>query len=1357
MSEGGEMRRLLANGVIGAGPRHCSGVRMKESSAVSPAHALTAAILVVAITSLIPVCSAKANDALADGAIFVPSSISMSDNGTSVNDVDTGLATFVGRDFYVGKPKDGDRQSLTADSIDGSWAAEMEGQTFVRGRYMQRAQKGFFTIGTVAFGAQYQPANGSTILAVEGTNSAFDDSVQSIVQTWPSTISGTSTQGGGILQAWRNDEWSNFNAKLAGSCTKVWGTGNNDNTIKLRSIYQYGYGNMNDSDAQWNIRDFSTVTDGQGNSIDAYGTKIVNDSATQKSWTSNGTVVSGFAPAQTEYVRKKYDYDKYDAYAKNEAEKSNGKQIWAAGRGTETSFSTYKVSMDFAQDSERLLTFTGDGTSSLQIFEVSASLLNVNDDKGLDFWFRNIPENASILINVVDDTTGANTPIVMRTGWRFWYGGTANSDIADGDVYEISNSYVTGTDGQIEPALYSEVAQKIMWNFADASSVTIMGGTTQHASNVNLTKLHADGAGDWYTQETSMSGSSVTDDPAAAMLGSIMVPNGSFESHVTTNGRVYVGQDFMMYNPTQATVNGTLAKTASIIDMDQERHNFPWAASYNPQGVRIKWNKTDGDGNELKAGTTWAVYGSLDAATSADPTVKPLTTVGDNIANDADSTAGVIEPMTDLNPNATYYIKETGTIEGYVQNTNIYRIVAGEAGGTYSTIDKVYDSVGIEITDDDSKLLHLNTGIVNKASGTAVEWRKTDSEQDSAALAGSTWQLKATSGSDANKTWVIDDNRVKVATVAVNDDADISMESGATQTVVATVLPEGTPQSVTWSSTAPDVASVAAGTITALTQGKTTIRACSTLDASVCGSITVTVSDPEVVALSVTNESGKTVANGDMISLTQGGLTTLTATVTPDSVTPVWKVKDSAVVSLNADGTTSTSDGAIRAKSVTINALQADATVITVSAGDKTNTFQVQVQEPKTVVYFPKSWKAWSSYYLAYWDSTGGTQYFEEMSISSCNSNYYSVSIPLSQAGSSWRFKVIGGSNWTDAGNNRIWPDAKEGSEIKFNGTQTNTLYDGIQGGGTASGDLPGGCSIASQSNESRIMAASAADEFNQQLEPVTYVLAKSAAPVLASSDNTVDCSDDGRRCDVNSNPGEFKIEDVADGDYELTETTAPDGYDKSGETYRFTVANGQVTWTNPGDVASGTVALIANTRKTGSVTWNKVSSEASDTKLGDSEWKLTQLSAWNATTSQYEKLPNGVEHAIADCTENCGTDSFHDIASGKGEFNVTGLPWGEYQLIETKAPDGFSLTNTVTTFTFGPNSGSVILSVDGGNIANTPGVILPGAGGEGDMKIYAAGLLAAVVAIMTGLLAFKAKRAAVMVTLARQGEDGRA
>lgn len=1332
--------RQWRNGA-GNAPRHYAGTRSATGCALSRTRSLTAAAIAVAmmatvaVTSLLPTYSAKADDNRTDGGIFVPANITMGDSGASVNGVDTGLATFVGRDFYVGKPKEGDTAQLNDNSIEGSWASEMEGQTFIRGRYMQRAQKGFFTIGTVAFGAQYLPANDSTIIAVENKSTAFSDSVANTVQAWNSSISSiTNEQGAGVLQTSRGDKGTtNFDTALAGSATKLWGTASTDNTVSKQSIYKYGFNGKGDSSATWNQTDFSNVKDGQGNTIDDYVKKVPSDSETLKEMPANGTVKITEAPAQSGYERKKYDYDKYDVFAKNETEKNAGKPTWAGNKYSETSFTTYKVGMDFNAGDERLAIFNGDGTSSMQIFEIKASALN--SDTGLDFWFRNIPDNASVLINVVDDTTGAKTPITMRTGWRFWWGGSNATDPISAGATEISNGYVTGDKNS---ELYSKVAQKIMWNFADSSSVTIKGGKV---SNATVTKLHADAAGWYYPVADSISNSSVDDDPSAAMLGSIMVPNGSLESHVTTNGRVYVGKDFCMYNPTQAKHNGGAINSASIIDMDQERHNFPWAASYNPQGVRIKWSKVDSDGEFLKAGTTWAVYGSLEAAKSTSSSVKPLTTVGDNVANDADSVAGVIEPMTDLKPNATYYVKETGTIEGYTQNTNIYRIVANEAGDTYSTIDKVYNSAGIEITDEDSKLLHSNNGIINKTSGTAVEWKKTDSEQGSAALAGSIWQLKAISGSDKNKTWTIEDNRVKVTSVTVNGGADISMKSGTTQTVAATVLPEGAPQSVTWSSTAPKVASVTAGTITALTKGTTTIKACSTSDASVCGNITVTVTDPEVSALSVANESGKTVASGDEISLVQGGSTTLTATVTPDSVTPVWRVKDSTVASLTADSATSTSDGDVLAKSVTINALQAGTTTITVSAGDKTITFRVQIQELKATVYFPKSWNAWSSHYLAYWDSTSSTQYFKEMSISNCNSDYYSVSVPLSQASSSWRFKVIGGSNWDNAGNNQIWPDAYKGSEIKFNGTQTDTLYDGIKGGETAGEALPSGCSVASQNGESGIAVASVEDESDQQLEPVTYSLAKSAVPMLASSNNTVDCSNDGYRCDVNSNPGEFKIEDVADGSYELKEQKAPEGYVTSNETYTFTVANGQVTWTNPSGVASGAIALIANTRKTGSVTWNKVSSEASGTKLSGSEWKLTQLSAWNAATSQYEKLPNSVEHDIVDCTESCGTDSFHDSASGVGEFNVTGLPWGEYQLIETKAPDGFNLTNTVTTFTIGPNSGSVNLSANGGNIANTPGVILPGTGGAGDYWIYAAALVAALIGVVAAGMALKVRR----------------
>ncbi len=79
------------------------------------------------------------------------------------------------------------------------------------------------------------------------------------------------------------------------------------------------------------------------------------------------------------------------------------------------------------------------------------------------------------------------------------------------------------------------------------------------------------------------------------MLGSILVPNGSFESHVSTNGRVYVGQDFMMYNPTAIAYENDKAgwegKTASVLNMDQERHNLPWNGQMTAKCPAIQWNK----------------------------------------------------------------------------------------------------------------------------------------------------------------------------------------------------------------------------------------------------------------------------------------------------------------------------------------------------------------------------------------------------------------------------------------------------------------------------------------------------------------------------------------------------------------------------------------------------------------------------------------------------------------------------------------------------------------------------------------------------------------------------------------------
>ncbi|MEE8692627.1 MAG: hypothetical protein SOI64_07270 [Bifidobacterium mongoliense] len=256
---------------------------------VKPARALTATLVAVgmmaaAAISFVPT-GANADDKKDDGAFATSSTIQMGDSSTNVNEPDKGLATYVGRDFYIGSPKE-DETGATRDSINGSWAAEMEGQTFILGKYMQRAQKGFFTIGTVAFGAQYKPADNNTIIAVKGTNTNLSQA--STAQTWKSTASGVSTtQGGGIN--------GNYKGVVGGRKTKVWDMSSCP-TANCSSIYKYY--STTGADITWGYTDWSGIKDGQGNTIDGFGNKFTDNSAQLSTLKDTGKVTYGTAPEQ---------------------------------------------------------------------------------------------------------------------------------------------------------------------------------------------------------------------------------------------------------------------------------------------------------------------------------------------------------------------------------------------------------------------------------------------------------------------------------------------------------------------------------------------------------------------------------------------------------------------------------------------------------------------------------------------------------------------------------------------------------------------------------------------------------------------------------------------------------------------------------------------------------------------------------------------------------------------------------------------------------------------------------------------------------------------------------------------------
>lgn len=832
------------------------------------------------------------------------------------------------------------------------------------------------------------------------------------------------------------------------------------------------------------------------------------------------------------------------------------------------------------------------------------------------------------------------------------------------------------------------------------------------------------------------------------MLGSILVPNGSFESHVSTNGRVYVGQDFMMYNPTaigyESTGAGWEGKTASVLNMDQERHNLPWNGQMIANCPAIQWNKANSADEALK-GTTWKVYGTLDAAKAGTPS---LGTITDGEFTDGNDDDGIIK-FEGIERNAKYFVKEfaTNSTEYTKVNPYIYQINTDNDEKTHTDIVHVFNSEGTEITgtNADKKLTYSNK-IINEKEGAALEWLKVDGADTNKILSGSEWQLQKQGSSEA---YQITDSTKAVHAVTIQYDGvaapSISLTYNVPVNLTAIVTDtdngtDGVPQAVKWTSSDPTVASVNNGTVLGLKNGSAKITACSVAD-NTCATanITVTGAPSGSSAGGGSTTTGSVTISGDTHEVELNKTITLTATPTPSSDTVTWYSGNTSVASVTAGPDTTT----------TIKGLKAGTTTITAkTSSGATASITITVKDDSTVnVYFKKSTVNCNDYVVASIpkvDVVANHGYYFRNGVDPQSSGWYNSN-----------GQNVGGEPFT------FWGGT-------YTDMYVNTNSDKQTG-------KPRSCGVASSAAKVKARASAAMLKSNK-----TDVIAvndaegsgTSAAPIVYS------CSDVLGKCDMNTESGKFRVVDLADGTYTLTETVAPNGY-TAGGSYTVTIADGMATIT---DASGNTIAdnKIPNARNTGAISWNKVSSDpANDRKLGGSEWKLTKTKSfgWNATTGKAEYIGIAQQQAITITDCNSGScpapqdQKIYDVDPVEGQFKLTGLDWGTYTLVETKAPDGYDVDSTVRTFTFGPVTGSDgagqwnsndVASTTGnttgafttsskdydssfftftvGGIKNQPGVILPGTGGDGDMKIYAAGLLAAVVAIMVGLLALKAK-----------------
>ena len=387
------------------------------------------------------------------------------------------------------------------------------------------------------------------------------------------------------------------------------------------------------------------------------------------------------------------------------------------------------------KNSERLITFKGDNTSMQQVFTIDASQLSntYNNEyyRGVDFAFEDIPEGASVVVNV----TGSSN-IEFHNGWRFWWNGI-----------EISRGYETRYSGTAEGKAYATASQSVIWNFVGTQSLTIRGG------------IAGEDRADWEYDGAATGAKWTDDDPAAAMIGSILVPNGSFDDHVTTNGRVYVGVDFSMNSPKVAAQFGE-GNSASVIDMDQERHNLPWSGTYTPSGSAVAWSKVDAADDKPLAGSEWAIYATEDNARKDE---KRIVSIVDNGKNDSDPAVGTIQ-FNYLNQKAnignpddkdyfTYYIRETKAPEGYELSNAIYTSKMFHTGDELNLVGNVGTN-GNDISSPQSAI--ANT----KITGTVFWTKVAEGDAGHTPLAGSEWKLTKTKdadGTDVNQSWTVSD------------------------------------------------------------------------------------------------------------------------------------------------------------------------------------------------------------------------------------------------------------------------------------------------------------------------------------------------------------------------------------------------------------------------------------------------------------------------------------------------------------------------------------------------------------------------------------------------------------------------
>ncbi len=505
----------------------------------------------------------------------------------------------------------------------------------------------------------------------------------------------------------------------------------------------------------------------------------------------------------------------------------------------------------------------------------------------------------------------------------------------------------------------------------DESTVSIVDGLTATVVATVSPANATDKSVTWSSDETSIA---TVDNGVITALGvgtatiTVTTIDGSHTAEVTVTVTPILVSSVSVDESTVSIVVDGLTATilATVSPANATDDSVTWSSDETSVATVNQSGEITGVGVGTVTITVTTIDGSHTAEVTVTVTAVPIGTISVSGVSVDESTVSIVNgltatvvatvsPANATDKSVTWSSDETSIAT--VDNGVITALGVGTATITVTTIDGSHTAeVTVTVTpilvssvSVDESTVSIVDGLtatilatVSPANATdkSVTWSSSDAQVATVDQSG---EITAVGEGTANITVTTQDasnitetivvtvtaGTVSVTGVSISGSATISIVDGSTASVTATIVPaNATDNSVTWSSSDDQVATVDNGVITAAGAGTATITV-TTIDGSHTATVAVTVTPILVSGVSVSSAT---------VGIVSGSTETVTATVEPANAANkglMWSSSDDQVATVNqsgeitavgvgtADITVTTSDGSNITKTI----------VVTVTAG----------------------------------------------------------------------------------------------------------------------------------------------------------------------------------------------------------------------------------------------------------------------------------------------------------------------------------------------------------------------------------------------------------------------------------------